>query len=395
MSINSCANYSYGLNINLQSLEKAILKIQEDIYLAAKAHAMNRVYKCQNIFLTQKEFVFAVIKKVILLLTKKCHLAKAYSRKLALVIYFALIKKRKTQFCILQFVKSKIVEYCILLLIKPEWEARCEKFLYIKQNTAYIQVISRFAAFFPKKADCRDFSSIKVKTWVNWKDLDGSCLIRKMVCGGYLFNKLNLWLKDYRYSFEKTNLNNLFNDLSLQSELYSLFSAVLYIGLEWHLYLNLKLELIFRYFHLFNQIGYLYCVSTNQVINNAIKYIGDFLHKININIRFFRCNIYRYINKFICLNDFNLVDKNGRFVVKPSQKSINQVFFTIRRKLYCKNHQGHQRINSYLRPSEALLFINRVLYQWQAYYWGALTQIDILLIQKTVDRMFYIWQVKK
>ena len=152
---------------------------------------------------------------------------------------------------------------------------------------------------------------------------------------------------------------------------------------------------MYKYFHLVNQVSYLYCISTISTINHLTKQIANFLYTASINLRSVKCIIYGYISDFIYFNGIDLAAAHTRFVFKPSQESIEDIFHMIRRKLYHKNSRNLWRINNFPSVNGATLYVQNLLYRWQIYYCCILSDKDIMLMHRLTDSVLYTWQMKK
>ena len=71
MFVKNTSNYSHIISIDLESIQKFVLKIQQNIYLAAKQYNLDKLYFYQRKLLLQKELLLLIIYKIINFLKKK------------------------------------------------------------------------------------------------------------------------------------------------------------------------------------------------------------------------------------------------------------------------------------------------------------------------------------
>ena len=382
----------HNLNINLQLLDNSIFKIQKAIYIAAKDCKINKIYKNQSAFFTQREFLLGIISKTVFILGRKDNFAKAYCEKLVLAIYFKLFARRDSQPIIVHFVKSIIFQECAMLLIKPEWEARYEPFLF-KNN--YAQIAKRFATkLFQKASFYQSTCSIKITIETNIKNIYRDW-VQKIFNSCQLSSQFIFWLNKSSFMHDSLKPKNILPFWGNQNTFKSFLKEILYIGMEWCLYLNFKSQCLYRYFYCISQSSYLYCISTISRIAFAVKFVALFLHHVNINLQSIKFVVYYYSTNYIYLNGVELIVKNAKILFKLSKASMKYVFYVIRNKLYHKNSKNHWRISNSSDSFKAMLSIQKILSQWYIHYVNILDNKNILFMQNTVNKMFYKWQMKK
>lgn len=71
MYINNKSQIYYLLKINFQRIEQNILEIQKKIYISAKRHKLDNIYKSQANLILKKEFFLLIISKVLFIIKKK------------------------------------------------------------------------------------------------------------------------------------------------------------------------------------------------------------------------------------------------------------------------------------------------------------------------------------
>ena len=178
------------------------------------------------------------------------------------------------------------------------------------------------------------------------------------------------------------------------NELYDLLAKIIYIGLEWYLYTNLKQDYLYRCLYLTNQNQQIFFATIVSVMNRAVESVSRFLHKIGANLKNTKCVVHRSAS-LIYLADISLVPRNTDFLIRPSQKSLNFLFDSIRKILYHKNAYGLWRRNTYMSSSQAMIRIKNILHLWHSKNSCILSKAELTKINITVDKIFYIWQVKK
>lgn len=397
MYINNSRNYYFNLNINLNKIEKRIQIFQKKIYKASLACVTHLIDQNQNHFLCEKDFYLVFIQKIILIFKKKIKISNIYYQKLLIMMYFIIRKNYKTYYHGIQLIKYKIAQYSLFLLLKPEWEARYESFSYIYQSHEYTRIIkNHITVLFCTYSFTKNIYSLKIKTQLNCKHINNKQIIQKLDNDSFKSNVLNIWLN--QQNFENKNMLNtyLVQSINNQDNFSDFLDTIIYIGLEWYIYINLKIKFIYSKILISKQKESLLFVSINYIINLLLKNVANFLNLIDINLKFVKCIIYKYINHFIILDDFHIKIQNKvNLVVKISQQSITLINYAIRHKLYHKNRRGYWRANHYLHSTQAIFLIREILSNWYEYYHHIIDNQEEILINNTIDKLFYAWQMKK
>ena len=71
MLINNCFDFSEIIQINIRLIKQSTLKIQKDIYQAAKKYNKEDLHKSQKKILIKKEILLIFLYKIIKILKKK------------------------------------------------------------------------------------------------------------------------------------------------------------------------------------------------------------------------------------------------------------------------------------------------------------------------------------
>ena len=397
MYLNNSYNYYSNLEINLEKIEKYIQTLQKEIYQASKVCATDIVNKYQNDFSIHQDLYWVIIKKIILVLKKKISYTYTYYKKLLIVIYFIIQNNDKTKYYGLQLIKNQITQYFLFLLLKPEWEAKYENFAYIYQSYEYIKVIKdHIIVLFDTYHSCKNIYSLKIGTQLNCKHINKQKLTQKINKSYYISNTINIWLSYQNCINQNILLKYFIQSVNYENNLYKLLNTVMFTGLEWNIYINLKMPSIYLKILINKKQDYLFFISVSLIIDIILKSIANFLHLININLKSMKCHIYKYTNHSIVLDDINLIiqDKT-KFIVKINQQSIKSVCRFIKHKLYHRNQFGYWRANNYLNSAQAIFFIRALLSKWYKFYHDVIASEELIVINNKVDRIFYAWQKKK
>lgn len=303
-----------------------------------------------------------------------------------------MVKKKSSN--ILKFIKSKIVEQTVFLLIKPEWDPRCEHFVPKQHNDKYIFSITKPIVTILKK-HCSIYSTI-VQSQLNLKGPSTNSIIKRVSFCKTVSKQLSYLLKKQNFFDGNIQLESINECIQNNNELSKLFHIIMYIGLEWFIYTNLKCKDLYKSLYFTNQDRYLFFISNCVTINKIVYYLAKFFHARNFNLKYFRCVVYKYNNSIIYFKDVDLKFYNpSKYIFNPSKESIKDIYSKIRNKLYHKNSQGYWRINQSVNPAHAVLFVNQILNTWYDDYYNLLKKTELFKISQVAEEMLYIWQIKK
>ena len=295
---------------------------------------------------------------------------------------------------ILKFIQSKIIEQMVFLLIKPEWDIKCERFLLKQCNSKYIFSTTQPIATILKKY--YSICSIVIQSQLNTKDLSINGIIKKVGLCEIISKQLSLLLKKQNFFYSTMQLRSINKHRQNNDELSTLLHIIIYTGLEWFIYVNLKHNDIYKKLYLTYQNEYMLFISNCVIVNRIAYCLAKFFNAINFNLKYFRCVIYRYNNSVICFKNFDLKFYNpNKYKFSPSKQSIKGIYNTIRNKLYHKNSQGYWRINQSINSSHAILFVNQILNTWYYDYYNFLDKTELFKISQVVEKILYMWQIKK
>nr|YP_010728807.1 hypothetical protein P6G75_pgp044 [Lithothamnion corallioides]WEA76996.1 hypothetical protein [Lithothamnion corallioides] len=248
-----------------------------------------------------------------------------------------------------------------------------------------------------------DFAKISKKVYktsinidVNSKSLNNQYFINKINSIKFISNKLQLWLNsqnliDYNYKKIQKKLTNYHVN---QNKLYKLLETILYIGIEWHIYFNLKIKNIYKSIILISENKILFIKYSK--LSNLNPCIALFMKKIDIDINYIKYKNEKKFDQIISFADANILIKtNKKFSLEPSNNVIKLLLNDIRSVLYNKNQIGQWRSRNHLTSADAKSAVQKTLLNWYKYYYHILDSIQISKIHVISDKIFYIWQIKK
>lgn len=238
--------------------------------------------------------------------------------------------------------------------------------------------------------------TLKIQPELHYKSINNKYINNKFGNSFLIINQLNIYLHIQKIIGENIMFLYFVKYRNFYDKLCNLLSNILYIGLEWYLYINFHNKIIYQSLLLVYKKHAIFLLSNSMIINRAIKYISNFFSIMNINLKNIKCKIFKYITNYIHLIDIDLIIKHSaNYIIKPSKLSVYYILSLIRNKLYHKNKQNYWRINNYKSSSEIILYIKNTLYYWYFYYLDILSQKEVLKINQVIDQIFYIWQIKK
>lgn len=397
MPVKNVDDYYSNLEINLEKIEKRIQVFQQRIFKASKNCATQTIHKHQNDFLVHKDFYLVFVQKIILVLKRNIQCNYTYYKKLSALIYFTLYEHNQTSYRGLQLIKNRITQYVLFLLLKPEWEARYESFVYIHHKHQYIKIVKKhITKLFCIYSSYKSTYSLKIKTQINYKDVSSQRVVQKLNNSQYISSILNTWLNQQNFINQNVLTRYLTQSIKYESNFYSLLDTIMYIGIEWYLYVNLKIKSIYLKIFINKQPNYLFLVSVSLITNMVLENIASFLDLVGMNLRSVKCIIYKYINHFVFLDNISIITKDkDNLVVKVSQQSIKSVYRLIKYKLYHKNKLGYWRANNFLTSTQAVFFVRAILSDWYKYYNDIVYTKELTFVNNKIDKIFYTWQMKK
>ena len=275
-----------------------------------------------------------------------------------------LLLERNVPFLGLKIIKHKIAQYYAFIILKPEWEARYEKFM-----------------FFSRGGSCINHIASHIK-----KAFKSSIVFRNIYC---------IRLKSQKLDHKNTSKRSFFKLLNRRVKLLEIqpLSNIIYIGLEWHIYLRVKINNLYTNLCLLRKNNLFFLLHFLS-ISRVIKYLAEFLGNLKINLRNIKCTLHRYVENFMHFLELDCCIKNGSCLLTPSKQSISNTFKQIKEKLYHKNKRGYLRNSRYISAIQAMSSVRLILLLWREYYSSILEKADLLKMNRVIDHMFYRWQVK-
>lgn len=386
---------TYNLTINLSYAEQLILNTQKKIYIAAKKCNLDKLLKLQNIIHIKKIYILVIIKKIIIFFQKKNQLKKNYANKLSLYIFLCLSSRYNYKFNIISFLSKKINSYYIYICLKPELEARYDKLLSFMQKDVSNNKLKHLEKLLSIDYQLYQKQYVKIKfhnTLINPQSI-------RQIFSSFspITSKFYHWLNNANHINSKkikykqiTILN-----ISHENQLKRLLFNLLYLGLEWYIYINLRIKAIYKN---------ITCVYENQELllfisklynKKLIRHIAKFISSKGININMINLYIFNDKNNLIKLSDMHIyINFLNSLTIKLNNNVISDLFKIIRKILYHKNKKNCWRINSNLKTKTARSLINKVLVNWYNDYCGILNISDINNLNKKIDYIIYKWQIK-
>lgn len=242
----------------------------------------------------------------------------------------------------------------------------------------------------------KSINQVYIDINISTKFISNKYLINKINNLNYISTKLNLWLNSqslFDCSYERVQKRSI-QYCQNENHLYKLLKDIFYIGIEWHLYINIKKQKIYKKF-IFLSEKKLFFINQTKVSNLNI-YIAMFIKKLNIDINLFKYSSQKVFEQKINFTDVKILMKsNNSFKINLNSNSIKLLVSDIRSVLYHKNQVGKWRLNTYLTSTQAKLAVKKILFSWYKSYDYILDSTQISKINMTINKIFYIWQIKK
>nr|YP_010471140.1 hypothetical protein N4M48_pgp052 [Synarthrophyton patena]UVF62969.1 hypothetical protein [Synarthrophyton patena] len=380
-----------SFTINLKQIEKTVLKIQKKIYIASKECNISKLHDLQAYFLDEQNYIILFVKRII---NQEIFKNVYYRWKIFLYIYLGTHIKN-TRSVLLNYIKEKIQQDLALTLLQPEWNARYEKFTYIQQANIYYnklqQRINKLIKYVVKSSI--NLQKIFINIDSDNKFINNQYLINKIQGIKFIHNKLNIWLNSSNHSC-MIAFNKLSNYYNINQTLCHLLQAILYIGLEWQVYINLKTKKIYKHIIPINKKEIIY--TTYFKFSNLKISILLFIKNFNIDfnyIKYKKENIHK--NCMFFKNVIISVKANQKSIFKINNNSIKNLLCKIRSILYHKNYMNRWRLNASINSVIAKSKIEIILSTWKQFFNDFLDNTEIYEINIIINKIFYTWQMKK
>ncbi len=358
---------------------------------------INKIHKIQIDFFKNTDYQILFIQRIINQISKNIFLANHHYWKILIYSYLC-INIKKTPYVIIKFIKDKVDQYRIFLLLQPEWKPRYEHFLCLTKEEIYSKKLKTRMKYFFK-----DFTKIYksvYKTFINLNTtgrfVNNQYIINKINSIKFISQKLKLWLNSQsltKYNckiLQKQSVNDYFNE----NILYELLENILNTGIEWHIYINLKIKNVYKNIILISEHKILFIKYS--VFSNLDLCVASFIKKIDIDLSCIKYKNEKQLNQVINFADVNIsIKTNKKFTLEPSSNSIKLLFHNMRSVLYHKNQIDQWRLNRYLTSDDAKSAIQKELLNWYKHYYHILDSTQISKMHLIADKLFYIWQVKK
>lgn len=182
--------------------------------------------------------------------------------------------------------------------------------------------------------------------------------------------------------------------ISIANDL-QLVKMIIFAQVEWYLYINMQIRQIYKALHMVKQNNSCVLLSHIAYFDRLAHYLSSYLSTMNVNLKSVKCATYQYFGSTIYLNGIccTAVHKYNCYY-EPSKQTVANLIRKLKSKLYHKNNKGYWRANTYIRPLKALLSMEKILQSWLAYYSSALSNQQVLKINRIADYVFYKWQTK-
>ncbi len=268
----------------------------------------------------------------------------------------------------------QLVRYLTIALLEPEWKAKSENRKSKNKKSSIIDYLKKCAS----KTMChlqssKDNRSLVLNTDIyNSKNIDIKKLTKSLGSICIPCTELNLFICQY------------------------VLKKIMHIGLEWYLYTSMQINHLCFYIQSAQEKHFFFFLHCGDFSANTVEKISVFFDKLKLSLRSIKCIVYKYIKHLINLFAFDYLGKNiFNYLFKCSDTVIENLVIKIKKKLYHKNKQGFWRANVYTSLHQPVLQVKEVLYLWRSYHSSILTKSQVLKINKTIDHMFYKWQMKR
>lgn len=381
MNIDNCLNET-NFTVSLKKIEEDILFIQHKIHIASKKCNLKLIHNVQINFLKNQFGKILFVKRIIKLISKIINANTQYCWKIFIYTYLSIVKQIK-QSIFLNYIEEKVKQDMIFILLQPEWYVRYEIFTTLQTTKSfYSDLKSRINKLFINHTNIfTRIKKINLYTFRSNKFINTQYLIDKVKNISLISNELTIWL----YSSHSILINN---------NLYKLLQAILYTGIEWQSYINLKITDIYKKILM---ISYSEFFIIEYFSWACLKIaLGIFIKNLRIDyycIKYIKENTSN--NKVYCKNFVVSKQNNTQIIFEPSKQLIQALLFNIRFILYNKNHINQWRLKTNITTIKAKEKIKHLLLNWYTENSNNLDEVFTLKINNIINTIFCTWQRKK
>lgn len=388
---NYITKHKIKVGINIYDIEQLILDKQKKIYETSKKCRINQLIKLQKCFYENKIYSLVVLKKLLNSFQKKHLFSNCYANKIVFYIFFS-IRNMLNSICnAISFFKAKLDEAFAYILLKPEWESRYEVFLSTTDSDNKIKDIISTTSLYRKIYDKYYIRLYAPNTFPNCKSI-----INKINTFTAISRQLKQLLEAKYKTNDVKNSHKIDSHAIYGNSFKQLLQHIMSVGLEWHIYANLKIKSVYRQMIYICRQQEAYLMLANIKLASLIPCTVKFINSLSININsinLYKSNYSKYCIKF---NDVNILTNSlNNISIEPSQISVKRVFVQAKHILYHKNTKGLWRINTDINARKMSCILNSLLFAWYANFKHAANKKTISNVNYGVNHMINKWQRKR
>ena len=372
-----------NIHINTQTIYKKIVHIQKKLYIAAKKCDLTKLNKLVNYFFLSKEYRIIIVKQIIGTIEKENPISN-YCRKITQLMYLSIAKYIIEHGNIVYFLSHKVDQYIIYLFLYSKHQAVFETNLMqnklpemyrLRKRT--IEMLSNQSIYLAEYNLQQIIPNLKGK----------KILITRLSSIQEVQTKICYWLSNVDVYFHKQKEKQ-----QASNCLYTLLTKILYTGLRWAIYLNIKNTYFYKEFLPFDQTENLIFLTSRTLILQVEHILGNFTKNVGFHLN----SVYQICyctKKLITINHKKIsVDFIEHDILGNKNQEKILIFSSIRHLLYYRNHQNRWRLYKKLDPNKVKYFIIRTLQKKSLQSKAFLSKNKI---NTKIDNIFYGWQMKK
>jgi hypothetical protein len=323
-------------------------------------------------------------------------MTSCYRWKILVYIYLKInIKKQLSIF--LRYIQEKTYQDQVFVLLQPEWYTRYEKFACLQTSSVFsIQLQGKTNKRFKKIIQSPiNFYKTYMNIFISNKLINYKYIVNKIQSTKIISNRLNIWLNllDNDHKKIKVVSRDVYN---CNKNLYQLLKNILYLGVEWQIYINLKIKHIYKTIIAIHRNEFLYVQNLKLKLSCLKTSVAVFMKNLDISLNSIIYKQDKVSNKVITMADIIIAIQNDKtIIIKPSNNSIKILLSHIRSVLYRKNKIGQWRLKTYLNSAIAKSKIEQISLKWNQYYTSCLDHKQLYKIDYMINKIFYSWQIKK
>nr|YP_009541884.1 hypothetical protein [Neogoniolithon spectabile]AYR06093.1 hypothetical protein [Neogoniolithon spectabile] len=354
------------MQIQSRYIEKQLLILLKYIHLASKKMRYFGYRRSQKKLLSDREYHLVFIRKVVDRLKKKYMLSNRYVEKITISMYCLCNLDLRKNYWIVHFIKQQIEQYKTEIFLRAFFQGKSKTNLLtdMVKNKHSIKKKILYITFYDQGF---------IKDFINYE------IYQTNICKANNLNNLLVLPREKILVSYWIDNNLITNEQYRIDSLDRLLVNILFIGLKWHIYINLA-DIIK---HRKNKCAVrAFCssdINDMELSSDSLIIFSRFVLRVSHSLNYLRTY---YDDYRINYKEFlHYIDKN--------------LLYSAKHLIYKKNHQNRWKIQNNINVKQVKSRLKLLLFNWHLnnQYRGLFDYVRST--NKKIDNMLYLWQMKK